>query len=1622
MPRCVCGHVFADDRQLSRHKKKCAHMHQSRLDTVQNARLLSAAEAAPPPAKKPRWTESLGQLANDEDLPFNVAGGSSGVRPVERSERPGATFMDLNLNPPPPAEHDQRRLTHISPPTFTRAGRMVHPTQKVLDGLPEEPGTVEQQEIPDASLTDTADQGGNIATRPRVTLLLTERIRSAANRFGISRLYKRKPTRAPSDAPDLAKIYTPTAPSATASRAPRAIKAIISPFPNLSSWLFSHHYWSQGHKKTQDDRQAMQDILTRPDFDANDIRGVNFKKLDEELATAVEEHPWVLEGEGWKRSPLTIEIPLGQKPTRAATQATSSAQRRADRLESIPDEPVENPFRGQPYVVDALWHKDMTAEIKTTFESDPAAAGFVFDPCLLYYAKPGSANIPEGVYGELYNSPVVVQEDIRLQNSPREPGCNLPLAIAKIILYSDGTNVTQFGNTSMWPGYMWFGNQSKYERARPTAHAAHHIAYFPKLPDAIQDEIRRLHGKPASAALLTHLRRELWHAGWDVLLDDRFIEACHHGIVVDCADGIRRRIYPRVFLYSADYPEKMLVAALRDKGKYPCPHCGVTFDDIIQSGTDEDKALRQATARADNDERKALVKEARDLIYDSGYVVNSDRVDGLLKSRSLVPTVNAFSAKLSGTGMKFDFHKMLAPDVLHELELGVWKSVFAHLIRILESVGPHLINELNARFRQVPVFGENTIRKFAANVSDMSNMAALHYEDILQCSIPVFEGLLPEPYNTHIQALLYSIAYFHCLAKMRLHTDTSVALLDHAYSVMASHLRHFHTVICPRFQTKETTREYTARMRAQANGTARGPVATESSGRKPRSFNMSTIKMHLLGYYATYIPLYGTTDGYNTMIGEHEHKRLKARRARTSYRNTESQMANIDLRERRFHRMASELAAQGVPVPGHFNEAAKADGMKPEEHHRIPEESDARIAVYLREFQSEFAGDPAVENFGFKLQEHIRLRLLQELEGDAVATSPLVHPGSVHIKHDRIYRHATFRVNFTTYDMQRDQDVIHCYEDRSGDKVHVLVQLPASSSNFPWKYATVLGVFHAQVFLPDRSERRVEFLWVRWLETDPTWIASPATRRLDRVQYVSEDAFGFLDPATVIRGCHLIPAFHHGRDIAGGWKYQYVDRFVDRDMGARFAGIGIGNLDTKAKYSDTLTAATDIESEVLSRTSAGNTSVQDVVDEEDITDEDAESLFEGDLGLQADVLTSVSCRMSLPQPNTATLAQSSASHTSTLLTGLEASNNEVDARQTFAATIERLNTEDARSATVRSRRINPDSLTTKGAKFAVMVDMWRDLDTIIDVGLHVSIAQGTADSRFTHLIVLYAREHTYHKIYQGLTAIVPELETTIQAQGVDAIKHLTQQLYKGQCSLRSTVAHGVKVRILSWLKVTDINNDDKYRRGFDHEVCGRLLCPVTYDWDDEAVRNGLRSGNAQYRAGFCRNELLVEALAFILFGEQVAESMNAEEPVSSKNKNSKPRASTWKARTVTLPAIGFAAVVIHFGLSSQASFSAGGSAGKFHYQGFYQYLVNYLEEEYPSAERKDLLRWWNRRFSMGAVLNDAETGIDKLESQDGSSAPLSAMARMYAQATKAQAGQQCQHRGQFGDDRTNEPE
>lgn len=116
----------------------------------------------------------------------------------------------------------------------------------------------------------------------------------------------------------------------------------------------------------------------------------------------------------------------------------------------------------------------------------------------------------------------------------------------------------------------------------------------------------------------------------------------------------------------------------------------------------------------------------------------------------------------------------------------------------------------------------------------------------------MFEGLLPEPFNGMLLRLLYKAAEWHALAKLRLHTDSTLELLEAVTREFGRLMRQFRDKTWDEFNTVELPREAGAR-----KGGAR------SSKKK---LNLNTYKFHALGDYVATIRLFGTTDSYSTQL------------------------------------------------------------------------------------------------------------------------------------------------------------------------------------------------------------------------------------------------------------------------------------------------------------------------------------------------------------------------------------------------------------------------------------------------------------------------------------------------------------------------------------------------------------------------------------------------------------------------------------------------------------------------------------------------------------------------------------------------------------------------------------
>jgi hypothetical protein len=140
----------------------------------------------------------------------------------------------------------------------------------------------------------------------------------------------------------------------------------------------------------------------------------------------------------------------------------------------IPSRPNAGP---QNFVVSDFYHRSLVSVIRDKLSRSSDFRLFHLHPHELLWKLPNQPELIR-VQGELYTSPAFINADRELQDAPGEPGCDLPRVVIALMFWSDATHLTSFGNSKIHPLYMYFGNESKYRRCKPSCHLCEHVAYF----------------------------------------------------------------------------------------------------------------------------------------------------------------------------------------------------------------------------------------------------------------------------------------------------------------------------------------------------------------------------------------------------------------------------------------------------------------------------------------------------------------------------------------------------------------------------------------------------------------------------------------------------------------------------------------------------------------------------------------------------------------------------------------------------------------------------------------------------------------------------------------------------------------------------------------------------------------------------------------------------------------------------------------------------------------------------------------------------------------------------------------------------------------------------------------
>ena len=133
---------------------------------------------------------------------------------------------------------------------------------------------------------------------------------------------------------------------------------------------------------------------------------------------------------------------------------------------------------------------------------------------------------------------------------------------------------------------------------------------------------------------------------------------------------------------------------------------------------------------------------------------------------------------------------------------------------------------------------------------------------------------------------------------------------------------------------------------------------------------------------------------------------------------------------------------------------------------------------------------------------------------------------TLEIVDNRLYIHKTLQINYTSYDLQQQQDVIN-------PVTHLNVMLLFCEDRediHPFWYAHIVKIFHVmvrhlwstpQVEHTPSEPQHMDILWVRWFGLDANVQGGWSKKHLHGVSFIPWDKpgpFGFLDPARSLGG------------------------------------------------------------------------------------------------------------------------------------------------------------------------------------------------------------------------------------------------------------------------------------------------------------------------------------------------------------------------------------------------------------------------------------------------------------------------------------------------------------------------
>ncbi|KAI5984229.1 hypothetical protein EDD15DRAFT_2375483 [Pisolithus albus] len=282
----------------------------------------------------------------------------------------------------------------------------------------------------------------------------------------------------------------------------------------------------------------------------------------------------------------------------------------------------------------------------------------------------------------------------------------------------------------------------------------------------------------------------------------------------------------------------------------------------------------------------------------------------------------------------------------------------------------------------------------------------------------------------------------------------------------------------------------------------------------------------------------------------------------------------------------------------------------------------------------------------------------------------------------------------------------------------------------------------------------------------------------------------------------------------------------------------------------------------------------------------------------------------------------------------------------------------------------------------------------------IQAAEQQVSSNSELILPTTEQQYTY-RAYEKLVQWCPSIRKLVglaaeaDTAGLDVALACTE-LQKGADGARGDDCATLKTAVAQWLNESrpppdpPFNSREKYGRGFNHDLTGKLLCPVDYNWADADVRTAIKEYHPDFRVtadswpsflyadgeydpnnpakGLFKGKYLVMTFRCIFTSPSSAQH---ELGSGDTARRTQPLKATWRSRqhvarllkmnTVQPRAIAYVATQLRFALSSCPSWTTVDE--DFNHEEFYHNIVDYFElpsSAWKALEVNELLLWWNR--------------------------------------------------------------